>query len=72
MIAVVHQAVGKHGSVETRHRPADNGQKTLPVFIIIENRFAPVSTGSHVIDRAGKFDSEGTGHETDFRKEWRQ
>ena len=44
------------------HHLAQNTQEALPIFVVLEDRLAPVATGGDVIQGAGKFDAQGSGH----------
>jgi hypothetical protein len=58
VIVVVHEAIGQHRHIEPLHGLPHDGEKILPVFVVLEYRFAPVATGCNMIDRVWKFNAE--------------
>jgi hypothetical protein len=58
----VHQAKSQRAGVKTPERQRNDIDKRLPVNVIIKNGLASIAARSDVIDRAGKFDAQGSGH----------
>ena len=58
----VHQAPCVAQSVELLDYLGKGVQKGLPINIIIEDVFAPVTARSDVIQRVREFDSDRAGH----------
>jgi hypothetical protein len=57
---VDHQAVGVTGPVVALHHLCQNTQEALPIFVVCEDRLAPVATRGDVIQGAGRFDARGS------------
>jgi hypothetical protein len=62
MIMVGHKAIGMTDPVVAFVDVLKGVQKVLTVCVILENRLLLVPAGGHMIDCAGVFDAERTGH----------
>ena len=69
VVVVAHQAIGQGFSIEARQRLRHDLQQSVPVIVIDEDRLAPVTAGSDVIDSAREFDAQRTGHAATLRLE---
>jgi len=63
MIMVRHLAIGVTDPVPVFNHPTQQVQKHDSIFVILVNRLPPVAPRSDVIQRTGKFDSNGSCHE---------
>src|SRR5437762_856571 len=62
MKMIPHQAIRVHLPIGLGASFAESFQKPSPILIIAKNVFLPVATIHHVIDRAGKFNSQSPSH----------
>jgi len=44
------------------HHLCQNTQEAVPIFVVLEDRLASVATAGGMIQGAGKFDAQGSGH----------
>jgi len=68
VVMVVHQAIGQGLGIEARQRLRDDFKKRVAVLIIDKDRLAPVAARGDVIDGAGEFDAQWTGHAGTLRR----
>ncbi len=66
MVVVRHQYIGMNPPAGPRARLSESLQKTAPILVIPENRFAPVPTIQNVINGTFKFNARFASHETDI------
>ena len=62
VVVIVHETVGQHDRIEPVHRLSNDCQKRSAIFVVLEDGFAPIAARGDVIDRTGKFNSEGACH----------
>ncbi len=62
MVVVAHQAVRHDRRVEPVHCLAHQLQETLSISVVDIDRFAPITTRSHVIDGSRELDAQGSCH----------
>jgi hypothetical protein len=62
VVVVVHQAIGQYRCIETLRCLCDHIEESVAIFVIIKDGFAPVAARGNMINSAGKFDAEGSGH----------
>ena len=48
--------------MELLYDPCEGVHKTLPIDIVVEDIFAPITPSGDVIERVWKLDADGTGH----------
>ena len=64
MIMVAHQAIGQCTGIEAVKGCSNHVQKCPPVLVVVEDRLAPVAPRGNVVNRSGKFDAQGAGHDS--------
>ena len=69
VVVVAHQAIGQGFGVEAGQRLRHDLQQAVAILAIGKDVFAPVTTRGDVIHRAGKFDTQRTGHARTLRQE---
>ena len=62
MVVVVHQTPGIAEPVELVDDLTQCLEKSLPIQVVVKNVFAPIASGGDVIERIGKFNTEGARH----------
>jgi len=60
MVTVCHQAIGVAQPMESPNNLCRCAQKYQAILVILENRFAPITSRGHVTKGAGKFNTKGT------------
>jgi len=63
MVVVAHQAKGHYPRIEPMNGLAQKLEEFLPLQIVRENLAVVNPAGHHVINRAGKLNAPGSGHE---------
>jgi hypothetical protein len=64
VVVVGHQAVGVTGPVESLTYSAKNIEPGKPIRIAGKDVLSPVTARGDVIQASGKFESQGTGHDS--------
>ena len=57
-----HLAIRMHGEIESHASLAQHGHPGAPIVVILEDGRKPVAACSDVVERAGKFESQWSGH----------
>jgi len=70
MIVVGHEAVGVTDSVVAFVDVLEGVYEVLAVRVILENRLLLVPAGGHMIDCAGVFNAEWSGHVGNIAGKW--
>jgi hypothetical protein len=63
VVVVVHQAIGQNLGIKSRYAVGQHIEQGLPIDIILKDRLTTVTTRSHVVDGAWKFNAKGSGHD---------
>lgn len=64
---IAHKAPGQRAGIEVRHRPAGHRQQRGAVFVVDEDRLAPVARRGDVVQRARELDAKRPGHRRTLR-----
>jgi len=62
VVVVVHQDIGVQRPAKDAHGLAQEGEKPVPSFVIAGKRAAFMTAGRDMIEGAGEFQAERTGH----------
>lgn len=66
VVVVGHQAVSVTAPVEALYHLTQDFEKPNPIGVVLLDRFAAITAGSDVVERAGEFDADGAGHDGGF------
>ena len=62
VVVVAHQAVGQNLGVKAVHGLGQDAQEGFAVFVVLEDRTAPIAPCRDVVQRAGELNAQGAGH----------
>ena len=62
MVMIGHEAIGRAAPMKAVGDLFEDVQEDLPITVIVVDRLLPVAARGDVVDGAGKFDSQGSGH----------
>ncbi len=57
-----HEAIGMREPMEARPHLRQRAQKPVPVFVVLEDRLAPIASRCHMIQGTGELNAKGSGH----------
>jgi hypothetical protein len=66
MKVVIHQAIGMQQEMKPSNDVRQHIEEPLSVLIIDEDGLPGVAAGGDVVERAGKFDAQRSGHEEEY------
>jgi hypothetical protein len=59
---VGHQTIGVAQPIKSPNNLRQGAQKYQAIVVVLENRFAPITSRGHVAKIAGKFNTKGSCH----------
>src|SRR3990172_8380220 len=62
VVVVIHQAPGMAYPVESGNDLSEGREEQQTVLVVLKDIFLPIPARSDVIERIGKFQAEGAGH----------
>ncbi len=57
VVVIIHQAISHYRRLKSIQSLRQNSQKPLPIFIVNENGFLPITTCGHMVNRVREFNA---------------